>query len=413
MEEPPHDLIAEQSVLGSMLLSKDSIPVVAEILNGTHFYRPNHTTIYQAITTLVSEGEPIDAVTVGRQLELDGDLRRIGGAPYLLTLISTVPTASNASSYARVVFDKARQRAILEAGQRFMQLGYADATSTEDVDSLLAEADTIFRDLGQPSRSGIMWDDLVKKWTTWQDDKTDVIPTPWVELNRWLPGGGFHLGSLVIFGARPGDGKSNAGLNVSLTAAEAGRSTSVFSVEMDDVEVTSRLLAAGSYSPLGQIIGKRMEPEVWERVDSYIRERAGMNLEVIDQPHISVEEIVGHCRTRQPQIIFVDYAQLISGSQRIERRELIAHVTRSLKIAAKQQHMLVIAASQLNRESTKNDHGPSLSNLAEGDAIGRDADIVLLLQRDDKVARMICAKNRNGRTGSLELTFRGDMARLG
>lgn len=402
-----------------MLLSKEAIASVTQFLKGEHFYYPQHGDVYDVIVSLVNSGEPVDPILVASELDRRGTLSRVGGAPRLHELTQAVPSPLSASSYARTVYDKWRQRQIIQAGQRLINKGYADATTTEEVDNLLAQADAIFRDLGQPAHSGMAWDDLVDKWREWQKVGGDVIHTPWPQVNAWMPGRGLHLGQLAVVGGRPGSGKSAAGLNIALGAAEHGRKTTIFSVEMDDVEVCSRLLAAGGWTKVGQLFAKEMDAEVTERVEDYITKSRGMPLEIVDNPGISVEEIVAHCRAQRPACIFVDYCQLMIGNPKTERRDLVAHITRSLKIAAKQLQMVVIAAAQLNRESVRFDNKtpklPSLSDLAESDAIGRDADVVIFLQRLDNSPRvnMICVKNRNGVLGTTELPFRGSIARIG
>jgi len=414
--EPPNDKLAEQFTLGSMLISNQAISTVAETLKEDHFYHPTHRVIFNVVIELVNKGEPVDAATVAAELGRRGGLIRIGGAPYLLTLAETTPTGINAGSYARVVYDRWRQRQIIEAGRRLIELGSTEATTTDEVESLLASADALFKGLGQPTRQGLKWDALVDKWRNWSDDSTvGIVPTPWPELNAKMNGGA-HKGQMIIIGGRPGDGKSNAGLNINLGAAELGFKSIVFSVEMDDVEVCSRLLAAGSWSSQGEIMGRRMTAETMERVETYIEQRKGMDLELVDQAYITVEQIVSHCRLRQPDIIFVDYAQLISPSNsKVSREQQVAHITRTLKVAAKSLQMVVVVAAQLNR-GPADGRVPVISDLRESGAAEQDADVVMLLHRPVETpgsVAIILGKNRNGPTGSIMLSFRGEMARIG
>lgn len=402
-----------------MLMNKRAISGVSELLKANHFYRPLHGQIYTAITSLAVADEAVDAVTVKSELEKRGLLKKIGGAPYLHTLIKATPIEMCADAYARIVFDKWRQREVIRVGQQLCQLGYTDATCTEEVDSLIASADVFFRDLGEPSSSGLMWDDLVDKWRSWQVAVGDVIPTPWPDMNKWFPGGGFHPGQLVIVGGRPGQGKSNAGLNVALGAAEHNCRTVVFTVEMDDVEVASRLLAAGSWTQVRQLFSKEMDVETAGRVENYISDNKGMPLEVVDQPYITVEQIVAHCRSSRPKVIFVDYAQLIQPSNsKLQRHEQVAHITRSLKVAAKALQMVVVVAAQLKRPEYRRDDTlalPKIEDLRESGAAEQDADIVILLHRPENAPHiwMVVGKNRNGPTGKSKVMFRGDVARIG
>ena len=412
---PPSDIAAEQSTLGSMLLSREAITIAAGMLKGEHFYTPNHTEIFNVILALVSKGEPVDAITVSAELGRRGMSKKIDGT-YLVTLTEHTPSAINVGAYARVVYDKARQRKIIAAGQRFIELGMTEASCTEDVDALLGQADSLFKELGEPSRHGLGWDDLVQKWRSWQKTEGGIVPTPWEELNCML-NGGCHHGQMIIIGGRPGDGKSNAGLNIVLGAAEVGYRATAFSVEMDDVEVCSRLLAAGSWSEQSEIIARRMKPETMERVEDYIEGHRGMPLELVDQAYITVEQIVAHCRMRRPEIIFVDYAQLISATNnKVSREQQVAHITRSLKVAAKHLQMVVVVAAQLNRGPADGSRVPVISDLRESGAAEQDADVVLLLHRQTDVpgtVTIICGKNRNGPTGTVVLTFRGELARIG
>ena len=405
-DQPPQDLRAEKSVIGSMLMSAEAITTVSEILKADTFYHPLHGKIYDAILKLVSNDEPVDAVILASTIpKMD--------ATYLHECMQAVPTPASASYYARIVHDRWRQRQLIQVGYRITQLGYCEATTTGDVDELLAQADTFFRDLGEPSTGGLVWDDLVSKWVKWQDIEGDVIHTPWYEVNNFFPGGGFHAGQLVVVGGRPGMSKSNAGLNIVLNAAEHGQKTLIFSVEMDDDEVCSRLLAAGGWARLSQILAKKMDDETQERVDDYIEKSKGMPLEVIDQPYITVEQIIAHCRARKPKVVFIDYTQLIDPSNRkLPREQQVAHITRSLKVAAKSLKMVVIVASQLRRIEGRL---PTIEDLRESGAAEQDADVVILLHRLDNSPKIkvIVGKNRNGPTGSVDLSFRGNIARVG
>ena len=398
-----------------MMLSPAAVTDVMEILKPEHFYVPKNADIYQSILNLIKAGNPVDAVTVADELARRRLLKKIGG-PYLHTLISEVASPASAVYYAKMVRDKWRIRCIVETGHQLVQLGDMDVCTTEEVEQLLTEADKLFRKLGQ-TKSGLMWDDLVKKWRNWQEDSGDVIRTPWPELNDWFPGRGFHPGQLIIVGGRPGQGKSNAGLNIVLGAAEHNCSSIIFSVEMDDVEVACRLLAAGSWTKVGQLFSKKMDDDTKEQVNRYIEEKQGMPLEVVDEPYLSVEDIIAHCRIRRPKVIFVDYTQLIRATDSKQQREQqVAHVTRSLKVAAKSLGMVVIAASQLKRLGDRDDKiKPVISDLRESGAAEQDADIVILLHRPSDALNItaIVGKNRNGPLGEAKLKFRGDLARVG
>jgi replicative DNA helicase len=408
------DFSTEQAVLGGMLIGNGTIvPEVLEILNANDFFKPAHGRIFEVIAAQFSAGLPTDTVSIKDALQKRRWLTNVGGAPYLLELTQTVPTAVNSAHYARIVKDQAKLRRLAEVGARFQQLAVGDI---DEVDALISQAEAMFRELGEPAKSGLMWNDLVNRWQNWQEIQGDVIPSPWFELNQRLPGGGFSPGQLVIVGGRPAQGKSNAGLNIALCAAENhGRLAIVFSVEMDANEICSRLLAAGTYSEVRQLFAKKMDEKTAGKINSYIEQSKTMPLEVVDQPWIRVEQIVSHCRIRRPKIIFVDYTQLVAPTDsRVIREQQVAHVLRSLKVAAKQLQMVVIAASQLKRRDDSDRYEPKLSDLRESGAAEQDADIVLLLDRAPNAANMkvLVAKNRNGSTGDFLVKFRGDLARL-
>jgi replicative DNA helicase len=400
-----------------MLLNKSAITSVSEILKADDFYRPNNGLIYQAIIDLSMAGEPADAVTISAELAKRGYLTRIGGAPYLHTLISEVPVAGNAAAYAKIVKEKAHLRRLIEAGTRLVQLGYSDVGGDE-IPEVMAQANRFLQEVNEPVSSGGMLKDIIQEWRNWQETDAGVIPTPWPELNKDLPAGGFAVGSLIVVGGRPGGGKSNAGLNVALEAAEKGHKTTVFSVEMDRKEVLSRVLAAATWSPVREIIGRNMEKGTWERVEEWIATNEDIPLEIQDKAYITVEDIVAHCRARRPEVLFVDYAQLIIASNpRLPRHEQVSHITRTLKVAAKELQMVVIAASQLNRGNTEGKGRlPTMEDLRESGSVEQDADVVLLLHRDQNnpnVVKLICAKNRNGPTRMHDLVFRGALSRVG
>lgn len=417
MNQPAQDLEAEQAVLGAMMINANVISEVVEILKPDHFYRPNHAEVYRSILKLTQAGEPVDAITVADELQGRKLLTRVGGGPYLHTLLEAVTVSGSASYYAQIIYNKWRIRRVVETGQRLMELGEVDATTTQEIEELLSRADGWFRELSQ-TKAGLMWDELVEKWRSWQEYRGDVIRTPWPELNDWFPGRGFHAGQLVIVGGRPGHGKSNAGLNIVLGAAEHNVSAVIFSVEMDAVEVACRLLAAGSWTKVGQLFSKKMDDDTKEQVEQYIEEKQGMPLEVVDEPYLSVEDIISHCRIRKPKVIFVDYTQLIRPTDnKLQREQQVAHVTRSLKVAAKSLGMVVIAASQLKRIDRDRDDKikPIISDLRESGAAEQDADIVILLHRpaSSVTVMAIVGKNRNGPLGEARLPFRGDLARVG
>lgn len=401
------------------MLSGQAINDVSQFITEKEFYRPANGSIFSAIMDLVAWGEPVDAVTVGAALDRSGLLQRVGGLPYLFELIESAPAASAAMSYARIVSEKARLRRLGDLGLQLRQLSLTEGVSGPDIDELIGQAETFFREQHEPSNTALSFDELVEAWRTDQVGGPPPIPTPWDELNLFLNGGYFR-GKAVIVAGRPASGKSLVGLNVASMAAERGYKAVVFSLEMGRVEVASRLIAAGAGVQLGQLIRRKMDLETNGRVEAYVADGAGMRLEVVDQPRITVEQIVSHCRATKPDVIVVDYLQLVTPTDsKVSREQQIAHMSRSFKIAAGELNAVVIVCAQLNRSGVDKDGKarlPVATDLRESGGIEQDADVILLLHRDasdDGVVKMVVGKNRNGRQGLLELPFRGDVATIG
>lgn len=422
MAEPPQDLVAEQSVLGAMMISKDAVAELADSIKVEDFYRPAHAVIFQTIIDLYGGGVPVDAVTVADELQKRGKLQNIGGLPYLLDLIAMVPTAANGAYYARIVADKAKLRKLVQFGTRCQQLGLSDADS-EDVDAVIAQAEVFLREvIRAPKDKPVMFNDLVTEWRNWVASSAgDSIPTPWFKLNEIL-GGGLYKSRLYIFGGRPGMGKSISALNIASFAAENDKTALVFSLEMPRTEVASRLLAAGAQVNFQQVIRRQMSDVTEDRVKHYAAENAGMRLFCVDSAHLTVEQIVRHCRAyKDLDLIVIDYAQLVAPTdKRVNRDQQIAHISRTLKVLAKDLNIAVVLAAQLNRQvidsKTGKSRQPTLSDLRESGSLEADADVVMLLHRpeeEDGTVDIVVAKNRSGLTGTIPLIFNGQQARLG
>lgn len=413
-ELPPHDLAAEQSTLGSMMLNNKTIPDVVQLVKSQDFYRPNNGLIFDAIVTLFTRGEPADAVTVGQELTTRKQLQKVGGAPALLDIIAAVPTATNASYYAKIVAQRAKLRRLAEVGAFFHRIAY---DAGDDVDAAIGMAENYFREVQQPTEAALSFGGLVQQWRTWQNKPDDILSTPWPELNTYL-GGGMRRGKLYVVGGRPGSGKSMAGLNMAAHIAAVEKlPTVIFSMEMVATEVASRILSYGAWANYGEIFRKRMSKETLERVDEFIDSNADMKLEVVDKATVTVEEIAAYIRANKPACAFIDYCQLISPTDsKLGRREQIDHITRSLKVLATDTRCAIILASQLNRGPTTGGRMPTIADLRESGGIENDADVVLLLHREDEGAgsvKMNVGKNRDGLMGTIEFIFRGDVARIG
>jgi replicative DNA helicase len=417
---PPQDLEAEQSVLGGMLLSKDAIADVVEVIRPGDFYRPAHQTIYDAVIDLYGRGEPADAVTVAAELTRSGAIARVGGAPYLHTLIASVPTAANAGYYAEIVRERAILRRLVEAGTRIVQLGYgAAAGMSGDVDEVVDRAQQAVYDVTERRTS----EDYVPLEKVMQEAFDEIermgtreaglygVPTGFRELDELT--NGLHAGQLIVVAGRPGMGKSTAGLDTLRAASiKTGLTSVLFSLEMSRSEITMRLLSAEARVLLSHLRTGQMTEDDWNRIARKMGELAEAPLFIDDSPNLSMMEIRAKARRLKQRhdlkLIVVDYLQLMTSPKRVENRQQeVAEMSRSLKLLAKELDVPVIAISQLNRGAEQRaDKKPQLSDLRESGAIEQDADMVILLHREDAYdkeqrpgeADLIVAKHRNGPT---------------
>ena len=376
--QPPQDLAAEQSVLGGMLLSKDAIADVLEKLRPGDFYRPAHQNVYDAILDLYGRGEPADAVTVAAELDRRGLLRRIGGAPYVHTLISTVPTAANAGYYAEIVAEKALLRRLVEAGTRVVQYGYAGAEGA-DVNEVVDRAQAEIYDVTERRSTS---EDFVPLEQLLQPtmDEIDAIassggisrgvPTGFTELDEVT--NGLHPGQMIIVAARPGVGKSTLGLDFMRSCSIKHRMASViFSLEMSKSEIVMRLLSAEAKIKLADMRSGRMSDDDWTRLARRMSEISEAPLFIDDSPNLTMMEIRAKARRLSQKsdlrLIVVDYMQLMTSGKKFEsRQQEVSEFSRSLKLMAKELEVPVVAISQLNRgPEQRTDKKPMVSDLRE------------------------------------------------
>ncbi len=429
---PPQDIAAEQSVLGGMLLSKDAIADVVEVLRGQDFYRPAHEMVYDAILDLYGRGEPADAVTVSAELTKRGEIGRIGGAPYLHTLISSVPTAANAGYYARIVREQAVLRRLVEAGTRIAQLGYA--TDGGDVDELVnsAQAEVYAVTERRTSEDYVPLRDTINL-TMEEIEKASNrgvgmvgVPTGFADLDTLT--NGLHPGQMIIVAARPAIGKSTLALDICRSASIKHDLTSViFSLEMSRTEITMRLLSAEAKVPLQNMRKGTMRDEDWTRVATAMSKVSEAPMFIDDSPNMSLMEIRAKCRRLKQRhdlkLVVVDYLQLMSSGKRVEsRQQEVSEFSRALKLLAKELEVPVIAVAQLNRgPEQRTDKKPMMSDLRESGSLEQDADMVILLHREDAYEResprageadLIVAKHRNGPTDTVVVAFQGHYARF-
>ena len=428
---PPQDMEAEQCVLGAMLMSKDAIADVVETIRGADFYRPAHEQIYNAVTDLYGRGEPADAVTVADELGKRGELLRVGGAPYLHTLLASVPIAANAGWYAEIVREKAVLRRLVDASVRIGQMSYAGEGDVDEIvdraqaevyavtDRRAAEDFKPLSDLMQPTLDEM---EAIES----RGAGLSGVPTGFADLDDLT--NGLHPGQLIIVAARPGIGKSTLALDLARSASiKNGLSSVIFSLEMSQIEITMRLLSAEAGVPLSHIRGGRMNDQDWNRVSAKMGQVSEAPMFIDDSPNLTMMEIRAKARRLKQRhdlrLIVIDYIQLMTSGKKVESRQLeVSEFSRQLKLLAKELDVPVIALSQLNRgPEQRNDKRPMLSDLRESGSLEQDADMVILLNRPDLYdkdserageADMDVAKHRNGPTKTITVAFQGHYSRF-
>jgi replicative DNA helicase len=434
---PPHDIAAEQCVLGGMMLSKDAISDVLDVIKAHDYYRPAHQLVHETILDLYGRGEPADAVTVAAELTRRGDIGRMGGAPYLHTLIASVPTAANAGYYARIVRERAILRRLVEVGTRIVQLGYTgDGDANELVDRAEAEVYGVtdrrisedFLPLSEIMPGALDEIEAIGS----RGGNLAGVPTGFADMDALT--NGLHPGQMIIIAARPAMGKSALALDVCRSASiQHGLTSVLFSLEMSRNEITMRLLSAEARVPLHAMRTGQLGEDDWTRLARRMSEVVDAPLFIDDSPNMSMMEIRSKCRRLKQRhdlkLVVVDYLQLMSSPKRVENRQQeVSELSRSLKLLAKELNVPVVALAQLNRgPEMRTDKRPLLADLRESGSIEQDADVVILLHREDAYEResprageadLIVAKHRNGPTTVVTVAFQGhysrfvDMARL-
>jgi replicative DNA helicase len=428
---PPQDMAAEQSVLGAMMISKDAIADVAEVLRGADFYRPSHETIHDAIIDLYGRGEPADMVTVGNELQRKGELQRIGGAPYLHTITSAVPIAANASYYASIVREKAILRRLVDAGTRIVQFGYA---GEGDVDDLVDQAQSEVYQVTDKRNSedyaplSEIMDGVLDEIEAIGNREAGLygVPTGFADLDDLT--NGLHAGQMIIVAARPAVGKSTLALDLCRAASIHNNLTSVFfSLEMTKSEITMRLLSAEAKVPLNHIRNGQLSEDDWTKLARKMGEISSAPIFIDDSPNMTMMEIRAKARRLKQRhdlrVVVIDYMQLMTSGKKVESRQLeVSEFSRQIKLLAKELEVPIIALSQLNRgPEQRSDKRPMLSDLRESGSLEQDADMVVLLHREDLYERestrpgeadLIVAKHRNGPTRDITVAFQGHYSRF-
>lgn len=403
---------AEQGVIGSILLTSGKA-LEDLTLHESDFASPRNGAAYALLQGLYAKGRSADLVTSGAALRTaQDDVKRLVTPAYLYECSNATPTSAMVGEYQRIVKDAAVRRRLVEVSGRIV-----DATQTvDDLDQVIEEARALIDAAGSvDAREILSMADTVDETLKQMQEPARFVPTPWADLNHLI--GGWRPGALYVIGARPGSGKTLMGLQAAINMVGRG-AVLMSTLEMSRAEIHMRVFSQLMHIPLGNILDSNMTPNEWERLKGY-KADGWERFYVDDNPSTTVESIRRNARSinrKQPlAAIVVDYLQLMenTGKSDKKRHELIGQWTRQLKIMAKKFDVPVLILSQLNRDSTKQGQLPTLADLRESGSIEQDADVVLLLHRDDAQPadlNVLVAKNRHGMRDNITLNWEGTFA---
>jgi replicative DNA helicase len=413
---PPQDIAAEQCVLGGMLLSKRAIAEVIEIVDAEDFYRPQHETVFRAIVDMYGRNEPADQVTVANYLRELGVLSKVGGASYLSQCVGSVPTAANAEYYAEIVRDCAIRRRIVEAGHRITEIGYAGEGEAQHAnDAAQAELAGVMK-AREDADSALLGEDLpdvVAELEKLQNEgRASGVSTGFIDLDSLLHG--LHPGQMIIIAGRPGLGKSTLGIDFLRASSLRDKvPAAFFSLEMSRREVQHRIISAEARIGLHKIRGGQMTNQDWAAFANQMERLTTAPLTIDATPNRTVNQIKARCRQIKQKtglgLVVIDYLQLLDthGKKRPENRQVeVSEMSRGIKLMAKDLDVPVVVLCQLNRgPEQRTDKKPMLADLRESGSLEQDADVVILVHREDAYDReseragetdLIVAKHRAG-----------------
>ena len=421
---PPQNLEAERAVLGAMLIDEEAIGAVIERLDSSFFYDAAHQRIYESIIRLYSDRKNVDIITLSDRLKTDGGLEVIGGATYLAELVETVPTSANVLHYAEIVKEKGIKRKLIRNATEIVTMSFA--TDTE-VDGLVDEAEKLIFEIAsaRENQQAVQIKDIVKQTIEKIDllyqrkETVTGVPTGFLDLDRMTSG--LQNSDLIIIAARPSMGKSALAAAMAEHAAiDKGLPVAFFSLEMSKEQVVMRTLCSQARVDASRVRTGMLSPPDWPLLTRSAAKLSNVPYFIDDTPAISPLELRAKARRLKSahdiRLLIVDYLQLMRGSTKSENRQQeISEISRSLKALARELRIPIIAISQLSRAvESRQDRRPMLSDLRESGAIEQDADVVILLMREEYyepkpenlgIAELIVAKQRNGPTGTVRLKF--------
>ncbi len=430
---PPHNLEAEMALLGSVLVDREIMDKVGEIVKPPDFYAHVHETIYAVLLDLYDRGEPLDKITVTEALRQRDALERVGGLSYISALMDTVQTAASASYYAKIVREKAILRSLIHAGTQITQLGYE---AEEDVEEALDASEQLVYQIGERQMSGdfvpvnrLMKDafDHIDRLFHMRGDRTGVT-SGFKDVDAMTTG--FQPGNFVILAARPGMGKTSFALNMAVAAArENSEPVAFFSLEMSNDELVQRLICSEAELSMHDMRRGNIKQHQWEGISRAMSSLNELSIYLDDSGALSVTEVRSRCRRLKSSgklsAIFIDYLQLLRPgvlTRNANRNEELSEICRTLKVTAKDLGVPIIALAQLNRGvESRNDKRPMLADLRDSGSLEQEADMVAFLFRDGyynpegpepDATEFIIAKHRNGPTGTVKLRFQKEYTRF-
>jgi replicative DNA helicase len=424
----PHDLDAEKSVLGAILINNQTFNQAAEVLDAQDFFRDAHRKIFEKMVALTDRSDPVDLITLKDELDRSGELEDVGGPAYISALTDGVPRSANVEYYARIVKEKSTLRRLIQSATEVLTRAYdAEATADDQLD----EAERAIFDIAEGrARAGfVSLGELVDRGYGMLEQLqlhqglVTGIPSGFADLDEMTRG--FQPSDLIIVAARPAMGKTSLVLNIALhCGVEAGKTVGIFSLEMSKEQLFLRMLTSEARVDAHRFRGGFLGEQDYERLVTAFPRLHDARVFVDDTPSVGILEIRAKARRLKLEhgldLLVIDYLQLMQGRGRFENRQQeLAAISRSLKILAKELNIPIIALSQLSRApEARGDHRPQLSDLRESGALEQDADVVLFIFREDMysvederrpdvegVAELIIGKQRNGPTGTVKLAF--------
>ncbi|MBS4536967.1 replicative DNA helicase [Clostridium sp. D2Q-11] len=428
---PPHSLEAEQSVLGAIILDKDAIISATEILRPEDFYKEANGEIYESVLEIYNRNEPVDLITLSEELRKRDTFEAVGGIGYLTDLSDGVSTTANIKSYCEIVEEKSLLRRLIKASNEIISEGYKDDKEIENIIDLAEKR--IFEITQRKSHEGFtpMKTALMETLSKIEEMSKSGggltgITTGFIDLDNKT--GGLQKANLILVAARPSMGKTAFSVNVAQNSAMKGESTvAIFSLEMSKGQLVQRMLSSEAHIEIQKVISGDLTEDEWVRLSKAMGPLAQAKIYIDDTPAISLAEMKAKCRKLKIEqgldLVMIDYIQLMSGDGRTENRQQeISKISRGLKEMARELDISVIALSQLSRApELRSDHRPIMSDLRESGAIEQDADVVMMLYRDEyyhpdtekkNIGEVIITKQRNGPTGTVELVWMGQFTKF-